>query len=351
MDGLAAIPVTILIIVASAFFVSIEFSIIAARRTRLESEAVHSRAARAAVRNSTEVSILLAGSQLGITGATLALGAVTEPAIEHALEPVLEGLGLPGFTAYAVAFALALVITTFLHLVVGEMAPKSVAIAHPERAAIMFAPPMRAFMWVVRPALLVLNEAANALVRRTGVEPVEEVSIEQNPEDLRALVLHSAEAGDLDPGYSEQLASALETAGLDVAEVLAAEEEESGEVPVLVCVPEDATVGDLQDRSLDSGHLRILVGSPDAPTGFVHVRDTLTVDPAAPVSDHVQQLHRLEPGTTVLDALTRMRELGVQVAVVGDDRAERPRLVTIPDLLSRVMPAAAPTERTPSARA
>ena len=153
MTGLAAIPVTIAIIAASAFFVATEFSVIAARRTRLEAAAADSRSARAALRSASEVPLLLAGSQLGITACTLALGAVTKPAVDHALEPVLEQVGLPAYAAAPASFALALLLVTFLHLVVGEMAPKSWAISHPERSATLLALPMRGFMWTFRPVL------------------------------------------------------------------------------------------------------------------------------------------------------------------------------------------------------
>ena len=343
MDGWVAIPVTLAIIAASAFFVAVEFAVIASRRTRLEAEATTSRAARAALRSASEVSVLLAGSQLGITACTLALGAVSEPALEHALEPVLESLGLPAGVAYVVAFGIALAVVTFLHLVVGEMAPKSWAISHPERSAMLFAIPMRAFMALFRPMLVLLNEAANGLVRRVGVEPVDEVAVEQSPADLRQLVLHSAEAGDLDVGSSEQLASALETAELTVDDVI--------DDHPLVRVATDATVGDVQGLSLESGHLRILVGDEETPVGVVHVRDTLTADPGSPATPFVRDLTRVRGDLTVLDAMQQLRSAGAQIALVPSPDEAQARVVTIADLLARVMPASATAERTPSARA
>ena len=336
MQGWAAVPVSVLIIAFSAFFVAIEFATIASRRTRLEELAVRDRSARAALRSASEVPVLLAGSQLGITACTLALGAVTEPAVEHALEVPLEALGLPPGAAYVVAFAAALLLVTFLHLVVGEMAPKSWAISHPERSATLLALPMRGFMWVFRPVLLVLNEAANGLVRRVGVEPVSEVAIEQNPDDLRQLVQHSAETGELDSRSSEQLSAALETARLTVGEVA------GGDGPV--AVPAGATVADVQEQCRASGHLRILVGERDRPTGVVHVRDTLTARPDDPVDAYARDLESLDPGTTVLDALSTLREAGTQIAVVRRED-EAWAVVTIADLLSRLMPAAAEAER------
>ena len=138
------VAATVLIIALSAFFVAVEFALLAAKRHRLEDAAASSRSARAALRSSAELTIVLAGSQLGITACTLALGAVTKPAVHHAITPVLETWGLPLWTADVAAFVLALVVVTFLHLVVGEMAPKSWAIAHPERSATLLAGPMRA---------------------------------------------------------------------------------------------------------------------------------------------------------------------------------------------------------------
>ena len=336
MTGLTAIPVTIAIIAASAFFVATEFSVIAARRTRLEAAAADSRAARAALRSASEVPLLLAGSQLGITACTLALGAVTKPAVDHALEPVLEQVGLPAYAAAPASFALALLLVTFLHLVVGEMAPKSWAISHPERSATMLALPMRGFMWTFRPALHLLNEAANRLVQRLGVEPKAEVAIEQDPDDLRELVRHSAETGELDAGSSEQLVSALETSRATVDQVVGDRE--------LVVVESGASVADVHEQARASGHLRVLVGNRHAPTGVVHVRDTLTARDDDPVAPFVRDLHRLDGSTTVLEALSELREQGTQIALVVREGAS-PAVVTIADLLSRLMPATARAER------
>ena len=333
-----AIPATLLILVASAVFVSIEFATIASRRTRLEDAATESRSARAALRSASEVSVLLAGCQLGITAATLALGAVTEPAVEHALAPLLEATPVPGFLAHAVAFGIALAVVTFLHLVVGEMAPKSWAISHPERTATLFALPMRGFMWVFRPVLLLLNEAANGLVRRTGTEPVDEVAVEQDPDELMQLVRHSAETGDLDARSGDALVGALQLTRTTVGDL--AHDTDP------VAVPDDATVADVREASRASGHLRIVVGDPAAPTGpagVVHVRDTLLADPDQridAVDGLVRPVHELDPATTVLDALSEMRLASTQLAVVrGEDGAG---VVTIADMLGHLFPAEGP---------
>ena len=175
------LAVTFGLIALSALFVAIEFALLTARRHRLEDAAPKSRSARAALQSTSELSLLLAGSQLGITVCTLALGATTKPAVHHWLTPLLQATGAPTWVADAGGFVLALAIVTFLHLVIGEMAPKSWAIAHPERAATILAIPMRMFMAFTRPVLVALNHAANWCVRKVGVTPITELGEGQDP--------------------------------------------------------------------------------------------------------------------------------------------------------------------------
>ena len=319
------VAATVLIIVLSAFFVAVEFATLGAKRHRLEEAASSSRSARAALRSSRELTVLLAGCQLGITGCTLALGAVSKPAVHHWLTPALGALGAPYWLADAAAFTLALVAMTFLHLVVGEMAPKSWAIAHPERSATVLAIPARVLVTVTRPILLLINESANRLVQRVGVEPADEVAAGRSPDDLRQLVKHSVEAGTLDGVSSEQLSGALDLQRVRAGDIV------SG--PPLT-VPADATAADVRRAARESGHLRILVG--DDARAVVHVRDTLLLpddDPVAPVTHPVLELDATVPLYT---ALTRMRETSQHLAVVSTEDGRR--VLTIADILGRVLP-------------
>lgn len=320
--------ITVALIAASAFFVAVEFALIAARRHRIEDAASGSRSARAALRSSSELSVLLAGSQLGITACTLALGAITKPAVHHWLTPVFSSWGAPGWVADVAGFVLALVIVTFLHLVVGEMAPKSWAIAHPERSAIMLALPMRAFMTVFRPLLLALNQAANWMLRKVGVTPVDEVASGQDPDTLRHLVEHSATVGTLDERYSANLMSALELQALTVGELV------SGEVPS--AVPADADPAAIQTVSRATGHLRLLVLG-DGVEGVVHVRDSLSAGPGATAAELMRPALVLAGATPVYEALRTMRETRGHLAVVTDGDAPV-GLITLTDVLDRLMP-------------
>ncbi|MFI0351239.1 hemolysin family protein [Actinomadura sp. 9N407] len=332
-DPWVVLVATVAIIALSAFFVAAEFALIAARRHRLEDAAPESRSARAALRSASELTVLLAGSQLGITVCTLALGAITKPAVHHWLTPLFETWGLALWLADVAGFVLALIIVTFLHLVIGEMAPKSWAIAHPERSATLLALPMRGFMWLTRPLLRALNESANWCLRKVGVEATDQVASGQNPEALRHLVEHSANVGALDAGYSAQLSEALDLRNLRLGDLIGPDAE-------LTAVPPSATVADVQAAGQASGHLRILVtGSEDAAWSVVHVRDTLTEPDSAGIARLTRPAYRLPADTPVYAALTRMRETGNQLILVIEGEDVR-GVVSITDILRRLFPGA-----------
>ncbi|GAA2011630.1 hemolysin family protein [Brevibacterium samyangense] len=323
--------VTTALIVASAFFVIVEFALLAARRHRLEEEADRSASARAALRGMNELTVMLAFAQLGITACTFLLGAITKPAIDYALAPVFEQWGLPYVLADVIAFMIALVVVTFLHLVIGEMAPKSWAIAHPETAAKATSVLARALTWPLRPFLLWINRIANRLVKASGVEPVEKAAAGgQDIDTIRELVAHSSEAGTLESQYSEPISRVIELGGLTVGEIV-----DTGRTPTAVTT--SATVADVQERAAATGHLRVLVG--EGPGARVaHVRDTLTVDPDTSATEVARDALVVAPETSAYDALARMRRGRVQLATVVKDDAFL-GVVTIDDLLKRILPA------------
>jgi CBS domain containing-hemolysin-like protein len=167
-----ALFVTVLRLIGSGFFVAAESALVAAKRHRMEKAAAEGRrGAGAALAGMRELSLMLAGAQLGITVCTLGLGSVPKPAISHELDPLLRDLGLPSALSHGAAFLFAMVVVVFLHMGVGEMAPKSWAIARPERSAMLLAPPFRAVVKAVRPLIGLLNRVSNALVRLCRVTP------------------------------------------------------------------------------------------------------------------------------------------------------------------------------------
>lgn len=332
MSALTVLVVTAGLIVLSALFVIVEFSLLGARRSRLEGDAEHSPSARAALRSMNELTVMLAGAQLGITACTFALGAVTKPAVDYRLGPVLSDLGLPGWLAGGTSFALSLLLVTFLHLVVGEMAPKSWAIAHPERAAKLVSVPMRVFITVVRPLLVWVNLLANRLVSASGVTPVDRAAVGgQDAHTIRVLVEQSAAEGALESSYQEQITDALELEDLTLGEL-------APEHLDLAAVGSDATVGQVQAIAARTGHKRILMLDDDTTDPrVVHVRDTL-LHPGEQAAEPVARPALVLPAATpVYEALTTMRGSGEQLVVLRRDE-RLVGLVSIADIMHRVLP-------------
>ncbi|MDX1891863.1 hemolysin family protein [Mycolicibacterium sp. 050158] len=331
-EPLVVTAVTIALIAASAFFVAVEFALIAARRHRLEDAAPRSRSARAALRSASELSVLLAGSQLGITVCTLLLGAVTKPAVDAWLTPLFGGWGALPWLADVLGFVGALFAVTFLHLVIGEMAPKSWAIAHPERSAIVLAIPMRGFMFLTRPLIAGLNHVANWCLRRAGVEPVDQVASAQNAEALRHLVEHSATKGTLDEYHRDRFSRALELYSLEVGDIV-----DVGTDPATV--PAQADRAQVQTLAHRTGHSRLIVRENGCAVGVVHVRDTLTTDATA--ADLVRPALVVDAHTPVHVALSLMRDARSHVAIVTGDGDRELGLVTLNDVLARLLPTSA----------
>lgn len=334
-DPLIVTSVTIALIALSALFVIIEFALLGARRHRIEELAVSSRSARAALRGMNDLTLMLAGAQLGITFCTFALGAVTKPAVDFWLHPVLTAGGLPDWAAGGTAFFLALFVVTFLHLVVGEMAPKSWAIAHPERSALAIGIISRAYVWPLRPLLSWVNQIANRLVKATGVEPVESAAVGgQDIATIRQLVEHSAKVGTLKPQMQQQISGLIDLDALPIEALVAKD-------TVPTHVVQGATVADVHAAAVQSGHLRILLLGPHGATpSVVHVRDTLLEPATRPAHELARRAFVLDAQTPVYEALAHMRKARVQLAVIMSDGRLR-GVVTLADILKRVLPGTA----------
>ena len=276
------------------------------------------------------MSVLLAGSQLGITACTLALGATTKPAVHYWLTPLIENWGAPLWLADAAGFVLALVIVTFLHLVIGEMAPKSLALAHPERTATVLAIPMRIFMTFTRPILTALNHAANWFMRKLGVEPVDELGSGQDPDALRHLVEHSAAVGTLDQPHYRSLTRALELEQLTLGDIVS-------RTAGLTNVDVNADATEIQRQSQRTHHQRILVRDGyDSAVGVVHVRDTVRANAGSTAGEMMRPVLRLPIDTPVYRALHIMRQTRTHLALIVDDD-NVVGLTTLTDVLQRLL--------------
>ncbi|ROO58871.1 CBS domain containing-hemolysin-like protein [Micromonospora sp. Llam0] len=332
-----ALLTSLVLLALNGFFVAAEFALVASKRYRLEQAAAGgSRAARAALDGSRELSLMLAGAQLGITVCTLGLGALAEPAVERLVAPLLERAGLPYAASHLVAFLFALALVVFLHLVVGEMAPKSWAITHPERSALLLALPFRAFARVSRPVLSGLNAIANAVLRAFRVEPQDQLAQVHGPDELRILLEQSREHGLLPADQHELLAKMLQLERTTVRDVMQP-------VDQVVAVARTDTAERVEELSRGSGRSRLVVcGEAGDLIGIVHVRDAVRANTCdgAPTAESLMSRPFLLPATaTVTEAVAAMRADQVQLALVTNGAgADRPiGFVALEDLLEEVI--------------
>lgn len=326
--------ISVLLLVVNGFFVAAEFALVAAKRHRLEQAAADGSAgARAALSGTRQLSMMLAGAQLGITLCTLGLGAVAKPAVAHLLEPGLTTVGLPGEASGVLAFVLAVALVGFLHVVIGEMAPKSWAISHPESSAQLLAIPFVGFTTLLRPVLAALNGLANACLRAVKVTPQDELAQVHNAEQLRMLLDTSQEHGTIADAEHELLTAMLGVQSTTVREVMVANAD-------IVGVDADADARTIELRSIETGRSRLAVTGPDATiAGVVHVRDAARATRhGRPVSARTLMTAALPlpADTSVLDAIAVMRQRRSQLALVAEAGTVI-GLVTLEDLLEQVI--------------
>ncbi|MQY02169.1 hemolysin family protein [Actinomadura macrotermitis] len=336
MDLSVGAPLTLLLLAGNGFFVAAEFALVAAKRPRLERAAAGgSRGAAQAVAGIRELSLMLAGAQLGITMCSLGLGLVSEPVFAGTLTPPLHALGLPEAAAHAVAFVLALALVTFLHMVLGEMAPKSWAIVAPERSATILAPPFRAFAKIVRPVLAALNSVTNLLLRLIGVRPRDAVEVSRTPEQLHSLAVESRRLGLIAEADLIILTAALEAPRAPLADLV---------IPVadIVSVPAAATPQQVIDTAVRTGRTRIMVDGPDADgrDRMVHVRDAYLArargrDTAAGELAHPVPAVPLD--SPVGAAVTQLRAAHSSLGVVTGADGRRAGLISLDDLLATLV--------------
>lgn len=292
----------LLLLLGNAYFVGAEFALLAARRTRLDQmAAAGSERARTAADAAGRLSLMLAGAQLGITVCSLGLGAVAEPALAHILEPLLGTAGLPEELAHPVAFAVALTVVVALHMVLGEMVPKNLALAAPERFAVMLGPSMVGFSRVVHPLLRLLNAFANVLLRLGKVEPQDEINAAYTGRQLLGVLAESREAGLLDADEHGLASGAL---------VLGDSTARDAMVPITgaVTVPENATAGQIEGQVAATGLSRFPVARADGTVEeYVHVHDLVAT--AGNAHDRPLAPDALRPLVTVPESMPLARVL------------------------------------------
>ncbi len=222
MDIVWRILATLGLVLLNGYFVAAEFAAVGARASRLEVEAKTSFLARMSLEIKKKLDLYLSTCQLGITIASLGLGAVTEPAVARLISPLLHWLHVPEAQIHPIAFAVALAISTSLHVVVGEVAPKNWAIFYPDRLLPILAGPLVAFTYILYPVIWLLNSASNALLRLSGVHITHEAhgGMPHTEDELRALLAQAVAQGTIQKGHERILTSAFGFADLKVRQIM-----------------------------------------------------------------------------------------------------------------------------------
>ena len=338
MSDWAGIVWLVVLLAFNAFFVGAEFAVISARRSQIEPLAEKgSRAAKTALYAMEHATLMLATSQLGITICSLLILNVSEPAIHHFLAVPFGLTGLSEAVVDVVAFVVALLIVSYLHVVFGEMIPKNLAFSVPDRAVLILATPL---VWVSKlfhPVIATLNWIANAVLRLFRVEPKNEAASTFTLDEVATIVSQSTSEGVLDDS-SGALAAAVEFTDKKARDIAV-------RLDQLVTLPETTTPAQIERAVAVHGFSRyVIVDAAGEPVGYVHLKDVLR---SADVPDErldrpvpAKRIHHMVPvqeTTDLEDALATMRRTGRHLARVRDQRGETTGVLFLEDIIEELV--------------
>jgi len=333
--GLVVLALALL--AANAVFVANEFSLVASRRTKIEMLAEQGDVrARLALAATAALPQQLASSQLGITACSLGLGAVAEPTIVRALQAVLDPLGMPGSAAQIAGAVIGLALVAFAHMVFGEVVPRYVSLADPERMLLRLSVFNRLFAVVFRPLIVAIQALGNAGTRALGVQPRAEVMSAHTADEFSRMLAESREEGLIGEAAHDLLTGALDFGERPVRDVMIPRDE-------ITWVTQRVTVAEAEDIVLRSGHSRLLVAGRDLDdfVGFVHAKDLLTVpgdarERSLPLS-RIRRVLVVPEAQPLDEVLVSIRRSRTHVAVVVDEHRHVVGLATLEDVLEALV--------------
>jgi CBS domain containing-hemolysin-like protein len=323
------------LLIGNGLFVGGEFALIASRRTVLEPLAESSQAARWALAAMSQIPLMIAGAQLGITICTLVLGALAEPTIAHLIEGPFAATELPANLVHPIAFVIALVIVTFLHTVIGEMVPKNITLAGPERSALFLGPFMLAFCTATKPLLNAMRWASRLILKLWKIETTDAVKTVFTAEELAGMVTQARTEGLLGSEQYARIHAALGLNSRTAADTLMPWSR-------VTTVAADVSPATLEAVATRSGRSRFPVVQRDTRRvlGFVHVKDVLeyaATQRRLPIpAEVIRPLAVVPPDRSLADLLLTMRRDRLHIVLVSDGR--RPLgVITLDDVLHAVV--------------
>ena len=324
------------LVLVNAFFVIAEYSLVRSRRTRLEALAEEgARGARLALRQVDNIGDYISACQVGITMASIGIGAVGEPVIAHILEP-LVGSAIGHTLAVAISVVIAYVLITFLQTTLGEMVPKLYVIQHAEGTLRRIARPLQMFRVLFHPLIVLLTVSSNWMLRRLGVDPDAEPE-EGTPDELKRLIAQSSTGGQIDVGEASMLTGVFHLHEQEARQVMTP-------IPAVVTVDVSETVEDALRRCVSTGHSRLVVtedDNQDRVKGIVHVNQLVKVLMSRGEDAHFDTVVReapIVPETKPLDdLLADLQRERTELAIVADEYGRTAGLVTIEDIIEEVV--------------
>ncbi len=327
------LSVALLLVLLNGFFVAAEFSLARARITRLDQLAESSGAAVLAREQVRHIDRYLAACQLGITLASLGLGWLGEPAFAHLIEPLLTSVGLGEGSAVLTSVILAFVIITVLHVVIGELAPKTVAIQRAETTALGISRPLEWFRILFAPFIYFLNGAGNALVRALGVEPATERELASTPEDLQILIAQSEEGGAIEPEEADMLEGVFGLQGSLTRDIMTPR-------PEVTSLAAEMTVKAALVEALATRHSRFPVLNGDGVLGVVHLSQlarAVLEREDTPLRDIAGTALFVPETQPVDDLLRQLQARRASLAVVLDEYGDFAGVATVEDVIEEIV--------------
>ncbi|MCX4824899.1 hemolysin family protein [Streptomyces sp. NBC_01142] len=336
MTEVLLLLVAVLLSIACGAFVAAEFSLTTVERSDLERAVERGeRGAAGALKAVRSLTFQLSGAQLGITVTNLVVGMLAEPSIAKLIRGPLEALGLSSSVASSAALVIGTALSTVVLMVVGELVPKNWAISSPLAVAKVVATPQRVFTAAFKPLISHLNNAANRILRRIGMEPTEELASARSPQELVALARHSAKAGALEADTAELFVRTLHLAELTAENVMTPRVQ-------VTALEVQATAEDVANATRATGLSRFPVyrGSLDSIVGIAHIKDVLAVPAERRARHRVSELLReplLVPETLTVDRLLDRLSGKSTMAVVIDEYGGTAGVVTMEDIVEEVV--------------
>jgi CBS domain containing-hemolysin-like protein len=332
-DALGVVSVVVLVLL-NGFFVAAEFAIVKVRGTRIAELAGEGRRhAKVAQHLVGHLDAYLSATQLGITMASLGLGWVGEPALAHILTPPLDALGINSLaTRHVASVIIAFAIITFLHIVIGELAPKSIAIQKSEAVTLWTASPLRLFYRVFRPIIWLFNGAATSLLRLVNIQPASEAQLAHSEEELRMIISASQEGGHIDEVEQAIMRRALIFGEHIVGEIMVPRTE-------MASLPTEMAIAQALEEVAMSNHTRYPVYEDDMDDtlGYVHVKDLYRADRSRSVRTLLRPIGFIAETASIELALKRFQSTRTPLAIVVDEHGGTAGLVTIQDVIEELI--------------